>query len=129
MCNGNCGCNNSKKQESDHEAEVRYAHDNGVARGFSLARRVFWSELMSKAGDMGAMASRLNGNGDDVNADIMKVAEAAYFNAAEALLRDRRDYPGYIEKDEDAEIVWDEDTWDNEGPSREENNSDSCERP
>lgn len=111
MCNGNCVCGNNDNNDNpkeDIDDLIRVAHDHGYAAGFTDARRVLWGEIMIKAGDMGAMAGRLDQHGSTVDAESMKVAEAAYFNAAETILRTRRDYPGYIEKDEPAEVIWED---------------------
>lgn len=109
MCNGQCMCGaNDSNEPPIEEQELAEAYGNGYADGFSDARRVFWAELMIKSGDMKAMAGTLERSGDKLDADTMKVAEAAYFNAAEALLRSRRDFPGYVEKDFDTKDMWEE---------------------
>jgi len=100
----NCECQPKQKLTATQE-DVQGAYDEGYADGFRDARHLFWAELRIKSGDSRMVAHKLRESGSDVDADAFSVAEAAYFNAAEAILRGRRDFPGYME-DGDPSDSW-----------------------
>lgn len=100
----NCECQPKQKLTATQE-DVQAAYDEGYVDGFRTARHLFWAELRIKSGDSKIVAHKLKESGSDVEADAFSVAEAVYFNAAEAILRGRRDFPGYME-DGDPSDSW-----------------------
>lgn len=124
MCNGECMCGKNNKEEPQQKLtasmeELHGVYDEGYADGFRDARHLFWAELRIKSGDSRMVANKLKESGDDYNSDAFTVAEAVYFNAAEAVLRGRRDFPGYMEDGDPS------DSWHHED-SQEECSDDSC---
>lgn len=128
VCNGECMCGKSNEEKPTQKLvasmeDLNLAYDEGYADGFRDARHTFWAELRIKSGDSRMIARKLEESGDDLNSDAFTVAEAVYFNAAEAILRGRRDFPGYMEDGEPS------DSWhseDHEEEELEENNNGSC---
>ena len=128
MCNGGCVCgkdneNQSPQKMSASMEDLNGIYDEGYADGFRDARHTFWAELRIKSGDSRMTANKLKESGDDFNSDAFTVAEAVYFNAAESILRGRRDFPGYMEDGEPS------DSWHNEehdDEDQEENNNGCC---
>lgn len=124
MCNGECVCGKTSKEEPPKKLlasmeELNGVYDEGYADGFRDARHLFWAELRIKSGDSRMVANKLKESGDGLNSDAFTVAEAVYFNAAEAILRGRRDFPGYMEDGDPSE------SWHQE-ENQEECSDDSC---
>lgn len=116
-CGGNCGCEpsdrrgeevpllnynpNQKTSPGALEDDSRESYEQGFAEGFAKAREVFWLEFQIKASDANMMAKYLNQTDpNSLEADGFRVAAAAYLHAADVLLRDRREYPGYVDDNE-----------------------------
>lgn len=117
-CGGICGCDNDgestrrgqevpllnynpnqKTNPATLDEDSRDGYDQGFAEGFSKAREVFWEEFQIKASDANMVANYLEQkNQNSIDADSFRVAGAAYLHAADVLLRDRREFPGYQEK-------------------------------
>lgn len=108
MCNGNCVCGKNENNVEDdiNNDEIRVAHDHGYVAGFIDARQLFWAELRTRAGDARLIANKLKESGNEIDSEAFSVAEATYFTAAEAILRGRRDFPGYMEDGEDPSDSW-----------------------
>lgn len=106
-CNGClCGSASEIDQEFDLAEELQRVYDQGYNDAFRDARHLFWAELRIKSGDAKMVANELKKNGSEVDSDSFHVAAATYFNAAEAILRGRRDYPGYMEDGKDPSNNW-----------------------
>lgn len=101
----NCECQPKQRLTATQE-DVQGAYDEGYADGFREARHVFWAEMRIKSGDSRVVSSKLKESGNGLDADAFSIAEATYFNAAEAILRSRREYPGYMEDGEDPSDTW-----------------------
>lgn len=114
MCGGDCGCSSSFKEEDLFEKPCKpkvnpatleegnkAAFNLGYAEGFRHAREVFWEEFQIKASDAKMVAKYL---GDEdpsaLEVDGLRIVAATYLHASDVIIRDRREYPGYIEKDE-----------------------------
>lgn len=102
-CN-NCGCEPKPKLTATQE-DVQGAYDEGYADAFRDARHLFWAEMRIKSGDARMIAEALKRDGNSIDADSFSVSSATYFNAAEAILRGRREFPGYME-DGDPSDSW-----------------------
>ena len=98
MCDGNCQCGS---QANDSEA-----YEDGFENGFYQARVHFWAEFMIKAGDMKMLYQQLRKSSGDnsIEADAFALIEATYMNAADAILRGSRQFPGYFEN---GDLPWD----------------------
>jgi len=101
----NCECQPKQRLTATQE-DVQGAYDEGYADAFRDARHLFWAEMRIKSGDARMVANTLRKDGSDVDADSFAVASATYFNAAEAILRGRRDFPGYMEDGKDPSDTW-----------------------
>ncbi len=116
MCNQDCGCENMNRQQkiifsstckprvnpATLEDDNKAAFDLGFKEGFRQAREVFWEEFQIKASDAKMVAKYLNDNdSNSIEADGLKIVAATYLHAADVIIRDRRDLPGYIEKTEE----------------------------
>lgn len=90
---------NQKTSPGALEDDSRESYEQGFAEGFRQAREVFWEEFQIKASDANMVANYLEQkNQNSIDADSFRVAGAAYLHAADVLLRDRREFPGYQEK-------------------------------
>ncbi len=115
MCDGICGCQNNKEEDvifqstckprinpATLEDDSRASFDAGFKEEFRQAREVFWEEFQIKASDAAMVAKHLNkSDPTSLEADGLRIIAATYLHAADVLLRDRRDLPGYIEKEEE----------------------------
>lgn len=101
---GNCECQPKLKLTATRE-DVQGAYDEGYADAFRDARHLFWAEMRIKSGDARMIAEALKRDGNSIDADSFSVSSATYFNAAEAVLRGRREFPGYME-DGDPSDSW-----------------------
>lgn len=121
-CGGICGCDsdaenistrrgqevpllnynpNQKTSPGALEDDSKESYEQGFAEGFRQAREVFWEEFQIKASDANMVAKYLNqSDSTSIEADGFRIAAAAYLHAADVLIRDRREYPGYTEKDD-----------------------------
>lgn len=116
-CKENCACqpshrrgeevpiiNWSPEQKTSRgalEEEDGLVYDQGFAEGFKKAREVFWLEFQVKASDANMVAKYLNkSDKTSIEADAFRITAAVYLHAADVLLRDRREYPGYLEDDD-----------------------------
>lgn len=109
MCSGNCicgkgndgaGCGQNPSQTTPEE-DTRNAFNLGFAEGFKQAREVFWAEFQIKASDAKMVAKYLvEEDPNSLEADGLKIIAATYLHAADVIIRDRRDFPGYIEKED-----------------------------
>lgn len=114
MCSGSCACGNAFKEDelfskpcnpkvnpADLEEKSKEDFNLGFAEGFRRAREIFWEEFQIKASDANMVARYLNDSDkNSIEADGLKIMAATYLHAADILIRDRREYPGYIEKGE-----------------------------
>lgn len=95
---------NQKTNPATLEEECKESYNQGFAEGFAAAREVFWEEFQIKASDANMVAKYLNQTDNtSLEADGLRIVGATYLHAADVLIRDRREYPGYIESDEDLE--------------------------
>lgn len=125
-CGGICGCDSDSDSDNENvstrrgqevpllnynpnqktpvgalEDDSRESYEQGFAEGFAQAREVFWEEFQIKASDANMVAKYLNEtDATSIEADGFRIVGATYLHAADVLIRDRREYPGYIEKDE-----------------------------
>lgn len=111
MC-GNCECESTRRtdevlidwnpQQKTNpgalEEEDRDLFNQGFAEGFAKARKVFWEEFQIKASDANMVAKYLLEKDDtSIEADGLRIIGATYLHAADILIMDRREYPGYFE--------------------------------
>ena len=115
MSDGICGCKKTKEEDviflstckprinpATLEEDSRASFDAGFKEGFRQAREIFWEEFQIKASDAAMVAKYLNkSDPTSIEADGLRIVSATYLHAADVLLRDRRDLPGYIEKEEE----------------------------
>jgi hypothetical protein len=121
-CGGICGCdsdndnistrrgqeipllNYNPKQNTNPatlEEDSKKSWEQGFAEGFKQAREVFWEEFQIKASDANMVAKYLNeSDSTSLEADAFRITAAAYLHAADVLLMDRREYPGYSDSDD-----------------------------
>jgi hypothetical protein len=114
MCGGKCGCDSSFDEEglfekpakprinpATLEEDSKVSFNAGYAEGFRHAREVFWEEFQIKASDAKMVAKYLSEEDPSaLEVDGLRIVAATYLHAADVIIRDRREYPGYIEKDE-----------------------------
>lgn len=119
MCNGNCMCENEQQDFSNKQLDAAYRR--GYEDAFANARKHFWAEFMVKSGDMKMIYQQLRQSSgqDSVEADALAIIEATYMNVADAILRGSREFPGYLE---DNEQPWD--TQEDENRDRPDGHSD-----
>lgn len=106
MCENECGCGAESQSEQSLEDVYVEGYNDGYNEAFKDARHLFWAELRIKSGDARVVGMKLKQSGSDLDADASFIIEAAYFNAAEAILRGRRDFPGYEEDGVDPSQSW-----------------------
>lgn len=120
MSHGSCGCTpygsdsdrrgerirpikwNARQQTNPGtlEEEDKATFNQGFAEGFKKAREVFWLEFQIKASDANMVAQYINEKDpNSIDADSLRVIGSTYLHAADVLLRDRREYPGYSESE------------------------------
>lgn len=113
MCNGNCVCGKEKEEKSTRrephdlsyktnpatlEDESKVAYLRGFAEGFKEAREVFWEEFQVKASDANMVAKYLEERDKTaIEVDTLRLIASTYLHAADVLIMDRREYPGYKE--------------------------------
>lgn len=114
-CGGACGCESTRRGEdllinwnldqktnpATLEEEDKANFEQGFAEGFAKAREVFWEEFQIKASDANMVANYLEQKDtNSIEVDSLRIIGATYLHAADVLIRDRREYPGYLESDD-----------------------------